>query len=337
MAAADAGHRSAEPFVLGVADLIDQKPRPKREGVLLEIASRGTVATSHGVEKINGRADAVTILLVHRLLYDFARRARLQSAPHMTVETHFEEAVGVLDRARLGDHNKEALLRNEKEINDVERDPGTDVEQDEIGVHGSDTGQESDFLSIFQIRRGEMVVCAADESEVLDAGLENHVVNRLDAPTDEIAQRERRRGQAQASMEIRPAEVGVDHDHFLAVPRHGDPKAARNEALANAAFAAANCNDATFGGLRFLARCRRNDWMHDRRGRGFGKGRNRTSGFELWVRTPRAGWVSSRERLFRIRVHGTSPFYRVKRSKDTGRTTKEIKKSQTESRFHKPQ
>ena len=132
-------------------------------------------------------------------------------------------------------------------------------------------GQESGFLSIFQIRRGEMVVCAADESEVLDAGLENHVVNRLDAPTDEIAQRERRRGQAQASMEIRPTEVGVDHDHFLAVQRHGDPKAARNEALANAAFAAANCNDATFGGLRFLARCRRNHWMHDRRGRGFGK------------------------------------------------------------------
>ena len=116
-AAADAGHRSAEPFVLGVADLIDQKPRPKREGVLLEIASRGTVATSHGVEKINGRADAVMILLVHRLLNDFARRTRLQSAPHMTVETHFEEAVGVLDRARLGDHNKEALLCNEKEIN----------------------------------------------------------------------------------------------------------------------------------------------------------------------------------------------------------------------------
>ena len=162
----------------------------------------------------------------------------------------------------------------------LKSDPGTDVEQDEIGVHGGNPGQESGFLSIFQIRRGEMIVCAADEPEVLDAGIENHIVNRLDATADEIAQRERRRGQAQASMEIRPAEIGVDHDHFLAVPRNGDAEATRDEALANAAFAAANRNDATFGGMRLLVNCRCNDWTHERRGRGFGKSRSRTRGFD---------------------------------------------------------
>ena len=48
-------------------------------------------------------------------------------------------------------------------------------------------------------------------------------------------------------------EIGVDHDHFLAVPRNGDAEATRDEALANAAFAAANRDDATFGGMRPLA------------------------------------------------------------------------------------
>ena len=121
MAAANAGHGSAEPLVLGVAGLIDQKPRPKRVSLLLEITSRGTVATLYGVEEINGRPDAGSILLVHRFLNDFSRRARLQSAPKMTIEAHFEEAVGVLDRARLGDHHQEALFRDEKEIYDVEK------------------------------------------------------------------------------------------------------------------------------------------------------------------------------------------------------------------------
>ena len=92
-------------------------------------------------------------------------------------------------------------------------------------------------------------------------------------------------------MEIRSAEVGIDNHHFLAVPCKRDPDAARNEALANAAFAAANRNDTAFARLRLLARCRCNDRMHHWRRRGFGKGRDRASGFELWVRAPRASWV----------------------------------------------
>ena len=76
-------------------------------------------------------------------------------------------------------------------------------------------------------------------------GVHHHVLDALHPPLDEVAERARRSGQAEARVQVGPAEVGVDEDDALAEPRELPAEGGGQHGLADAALAAADRPDLT--------------------------------------------------------------------------------------------
>lgn len=122
---------------------------------VFEKPSGRCVETLHRLQQVEGSADTIFVLLVHCLFDDFASRARLQRTPQVPIEAHLEETVRVLDRARLGNHNKNSLLGEKKEIDDIEGDTCSDVEEDDVGIDLANSRKQARLLEVFQIGRGK--------------------------------------------------------------------------------------------------------------------------------------------------------------------------------------
>ncbi len=125
--------------------------------------------------------------------------------------------------------------------------PRADIEQNVVCVDLADTVQQASFLKVLQVRGREVVVGPTDEPEIVDTSIDDDVVDAIYPFVDEVGQRSFGSRQSETGMEIRSAEIGVDHNDSLAALGKANAKTRRDQALSNAAFATADRDDIPIG------------------------------------------------------------------------------------------
>ena len=148
-------------------------------------------------------------------------------------------------------------MRDEKKIERDEARARRQIADEIVGVDLAHLIDEAVLGGRARIGGPQRIALARDETETLDGGVDHAVLDARDALVEEVAQRHRRALDADEGVQVGAAEIGVDEDDALAELREVDAEVGGEQRLADAAFAAADGDDAAQALGRLAVRMRR--------------------------------------------------------------------------------
>ena len=160
------------------------------------------------------------------------------------VEGGLEEVLGVLDRRRLGRDDDQSAPREQEEVQDVVRGASAEVEQDVVDVETADVTEQHLLLAVLGIGHLEQGLVATHEPEVRHRGLDHQLRERGDLAGQEVRQGVPGPRDPEQRVEVRAAQIAIDHGAAAARPGDGGREARGDDGLADAALAAAHGPDA---------------------------------------------------------------------------------------------
>ncbi len=174
-------------------------------------------------------------------------------APQAVAEGGAEEAIGRLDRGRLGDGDGDGDVRREHEVEREVALPGPHVDDQVLRGERAER-REPAGLAAGAEREGRRhrVVGGRQEPEPRDARRRERAAQRRHAPLAHVGL-DAGRGEAEVRVQVRAAGVGVHEDDGLAELREVDGQVDRDQALAHAASPGADGDEPARAALFALA------------------------------------------------------------------------------------
>ena len=200
----------ADRHVRGLAHLVHHEARLEGRHLAPQRRATAVVALHRGQEV--GGVRIPCAFFGSRAESMSSRTAGSGPGAEPPVERALDEAVAVLDRRRLRHHRQQRDVGDQEEVDDVVRRARPQVDEHDVHVERAELVEDAHLLLVVDVGRPQHVGGAADQAQAGGRRVHHHVLDALDPPLDEVAERARRRGQAQARVQVRAAEVGVDED-----------------------------------------------------------------------------------------------------------------------------
>ena len=160
-----------------------------------------------------------------------------KTAEKFTVPKSFD-AKKFFDRSR-----EEGEVRDQEEVDDVEGGARAEIEKHDVDVERPHLVEHAHLLGVLDVGGAQEVGGPAHQAEARHRGLDQHVLDALDPALDEVAERALGRGQAEAGVQVRSTQVGVDEHDALAHPRELPAERSREQGLADPTLAPADRPD----------------------------------------------------------------------------------------------